>query len=125
MIGPEYASIAVQAVLGPDRSGLVPAVLWLGWLDEFGDLIAMAGVQVPHEVWGATDTGVANVEPIDAGLAGDGWEIHAVGLFDAEVDGSLVVSAALPAPLLPLEDDPLAFDVDGLVFDLAEDGSGE
>ncbi|MBO9555615.1 hypothetical protein [Cellulomonas sp.] len=117
MIGEAYRSRAVQAVLGPSHSELIPAVLWLGWLDGSGGLIAMSGTSVTHEVWGPSGDGVSNVVAIDAGAAGDGWgTLRGVGLFDAAVDGTLVVAAALGAPVTPDEDEALAFEPGALVF---------
>lgn len=119
MIGASYASRAAQAVLGPYRSQLIPATLWVGWLDDTGDLIAMSGTSVPQDVFGPSGDGVANVTAIDAGVAGAGWTIHSVGLFDAPTGGDLVVSADLPAPVSPDEDDPLVFGAGGLTFEVA------
>jgi len=108
VIGEAYRSVSVQAVLGPDRSLLVPAVLWVGWLDGDGSLIAMAGTSVSADAWGPTDDGVANLSLIDGGLAGDGWTIAAVGLFDAAADGALVIAAELATPITPDEGTPLS-----------------
>ena len=68
-IAPAYRSIAVQAILGPARSTLMPSVLWLGWLDDEGELVAMSGATISHEAFIPTDGGVENVDPIDGGLA--------------------------------------------------------
>lgn len=116
MIGPTWRSRAVQAVLGPSRSPLVPAILWTGWLDADGDLIAMTGLSVTHTAFGPSGDGVANIAPIDAGVAGTGWTIHAVGLFDAASGGNLIVSADLTTPASPDEDDPLVFAAGDLTF---------
>ncbi len=119
MIGSAYRSRAVQAVLGPSRSPLIPSVLWLGWLDEDGDLVAMSGTTVSHDVFAALDDGVTNVVAIDAGAAGAGWTIAGVGLFDAASGGDLVVSAVLDAPVSPDEDAPLTFEAGGLLFSVS------
>lgn len=115
MIGPTWRSRAVQAVLGPSRSPLVPAVLWTGWLDADGDLIAMTGLTVTHAVFGPAGDGVANTQAVDCGVAAAGWTIAAVGLFDA-ADGDLIVSATLPSPVTPDEDDALTFAPGALTF---------
>ena len=115
MIGPTWRSRAVQAVLGPARSQLVPAVLWTGWLDSSGGLIAMTGLTVSHDAFGPAGDGVANTTAVDCGVAGAGWTIAAVGLFDA-ADGDLIVSAALPAPVMPDEDEALMFEPGSLTF---------
>ena len=119
MIGPAYASRAVQAVLGPYRSQLIPATLHIGWLDDSGDLIAMSGTSITHDTFGPSGNGVANIAAIDAGVAGDGWTIHAVGLFDTPTGGDLVASADLPAPVSPTEGGPLVFGPGGLTFEVA------
>jgi hypothetical protein len=116
VIGAAYRSRAVQAVLGPSRSPLIPSVLWLGWLDEDGELVAMSGTTAVHEAFAPLDDGVTNVVSIDAGAAGPGWTIAGVGLFDAASGGDLVVSAALDAPVSPAEDAPLSFALGELVF---------
>lgn len=116
MIGPAYASRAVQAVLGPSRSQLIPATLWLGWLDSTGAVITVTTTSLSHDIWEPTATGVTNHDPIDAGPAEAGWVIHAVGLFDSPT-GDIVASAALPEPVSPAEGDLLVFAPGGLVFE--------
>lgn len=116
MIGQAYRSRAAQAVLGPSRSELIPAVLWTGWLDASGGLIAMTGLSLTHAVFGPAGNGVANTAPLDCGVAGDGWEVAALGLFDAAADGDLIASATLTDPVSPDEGDPLVFDVGALTF---------
>lgn len=117
MIGPTWRSRAVQAVLGPYRSQLVPAQLWSGWLDADGDLIAMTGLPVAHEAFGPSGDGVANTTMIDCGVAGAGWVIAAVGLYDAATGGALVVSATVSAT--PDEGEPLVFEPGALTFVIA------
>lgn len=118
MIGPVYRSAAVQALLGPAHSPVIPTALWTGWLDGAGALIAMTGLSVEHDVWGPAGDGVTNTQPLDCGVAGTGWEIHALGLFDAEA-GALVVSADLAVPLTPADGDPLVFAAGGLTFQVS------
>lgn len=118
MIGPAYRSLAVQAVLGPAHSQVIPDVLWTGWLDGAGDLVAMTGLTVSHDVFGPTADGVTNAVPIDCGLAGAGWTIAALGLFDAAA-GDLIASAAFAAPITPAEDDELVFAPTGLTFEVS------
>lgn len=124
MFSPEYRSIAMQSILGPAHSTLVPSVLWLGWLDAAGDLIAMSGTTVPHESFGPAEDGVENIEPIDGGVAGDGWEIDAVGLFADEVGADLIIWALLDFPATPEEDEPLTFDVGAVRFTIDADAEG-
>jgi len=116
MIGPAYRSRAAQAVLGPSRSELIPAVLWTGWLNAAGDVVAMTGMSLTHAVFGPAGDGVANIVPLDCGVAATGWEIAAIGLFDAAADGTLIASATLTDPVIPDEGDPLVFDVGALTF---------
>lgn len=120
MIGDSYRSAAVQAVLGPAHAEVIPAVLWLGWLDGDGDLIAMSGTSVLHDVWEPTDDGVTNTAVVDAGVAGTGWEIHKFAFFDAAEDGEpVLVSDELDEPLTPDEGAALSFDVGALVAQVA------
>lgn len=115
MIGDNYLSRAVQAIIGPNHALTIPDVLWGGFLDENLDLIAMTGQTVPHAAFGPTDTGVTNITPIECGVAGAGWDIRAFGLFDASAGGSLVALAVL-SPATPDEDETLIFNVGDLTF---------
>ena len=115
MIGPTWRSRAAQALLGPNRSQLVPARLWSGWLDADGNLIAMTGLPVTHDAFGPSGDGVANTATVDCGVAGGGWSIAALGLFDA-ADGDLVVSADLDAVYSPAEGESLTFAPGALTF---------
>ena len=120
MIGTTYRSLAAQAVLGPTHSDLIPSVLWSGWLDAAGTLIAMTGLSVDHAEFGPTaGGGVTNLVLLDCGVAGVGWSISAFGLFDAATGGDLVVSADLAAVATPAEDDVLAFGWGMLAFQVA------
>ncbi len=116
MIGPTWRSRAVQALIGPSRSQLVPATLWTGWLDASGDLIAMTGLSVAHTAFGPSGDGVANTAEVDCGVAGAGWTIAALGLFDAAADGALILSADLTTPATPDEGDPMLFEPGDLTF---------
>lgn len=119
MIGPEYRSRAAQAVLGPSRSALIPSVLWVGWLNGSGDLIAMSGTSVPQTIFGPSGDGVTNVADIDAGVAGTGWTIAGVGLYDSATAGDVVATADLPAPVSPPAGDTLVIATGDLVFTVA------
>jgi len=119
MIGPTYRSKAAQAVLGPSRSALIPSRLWLGWLDASGTLIAMSGMAVAQTVFGPATDGVTNVSDIDAGVAGSGWTIASVGLFDASTSGALVAAADLPATASPSTGDTLVIEAGALTFTVA------
>lgn len=118
MIGAAYQSKATQAVLGPYRSQLIPAVLYLGWLDGAGALIAMTGTTTTHDVFTPTPTGVTTSDTIDAGTAGTGWEIHGLGLFSGSA-GDLIASAQMPAPLTPAAGAPLSITAGALTFTAA------
>jgi len=118
MIGTTYRSKAAQAVLGPAHSDLIPVVLWSGWLNAAGTLIAMTGLSVAHAAFGPTAGGVTNIATLDCGVAGTGWAIAGLGLFDA-ADGDLIVSAALPSVLEPDAETPLVIPAGDLVFQVA------
>lgn len=115
-VGPAWRSRAAQALLGPDRSPLVPSTLWVGWLDASDALIAMTGTSYPTSAFGPFGDGVANTAVLDGGVAVDGWpSIAAVALYDAP-GGDVVVAAVLPAPVSPAADEPLSFPVGSLAF---------
>lgn len=115
-LGPAWRSRAVQCLLGPDRSALAPAVLWVGWLDEAGDLVAMSGTSVPASAFVAAGDGVTNAAALDCGAAGAGWTIAGVGLFDAASGGELVVSAAHADPVSPAQGASLGYAAGALTF---------
>jgi hypothetical protein len=116
MFSPEYRSIAMQSILGPAHSTLIPSVLWLGYLDAAGNLIAMVETPISHDSFGPNEDGVENIDPIDGGTAGESWVIDAVGLF-ADAEGTeLIVSAELDLPAEPEEDEEITFDVGDLQF---------
>ncbi len=121
-IAPAFRSTAVQAILGPARSGLVPSTLYVGWLDSSGDLIAMSGTTVSHDDFGPADNGVQNSVPLDCGVAGSGWNIHAVALFADAAGGALLMWAELDAPLTPDASAPLGFDIGDLRFTIGDEG---
>ena len=121
MIGATWRSKATQALLGPDRSPLVPSTLWVGYLDSTGALIAMSGTTAAASGFEPLGDGVTNSGGLDCGASGTGWHIAAVGLFDAAA-GDLVVSAALvdeagtPTTVSPTAGDPISFAAGALVF---------
>jgi len=118
MIGPSYTSKATQAILGPAHSQLIPNRLWVGWLDASGNLIAMSGTYLAHTVFGPIADGVANISAVDCGIAGTGWAIAKVGLFDA-AGGNLIVSCDLPSVASPTAGAPLGFAAGDLKFTVA------
>jgi hypothetical protein len=103
VIGPAYRGKAARAILGSARSQLFPAVLWSGWLNTAGQLIAMTGVSHRND---------------DTVFGLNGWQIAALGLFDA-ADGTLVASADLDTPATPAAGEPLFFAVGDLTFSVA------
>lgn len=120
MIGSDFRSVAVQAVLGPFHAEVIPSVLWAGWLDAAGDLVAMSGERVDHAQFGPILDGVANTTALDLGVAGTGWTVHGVGLFADEGGTQLLVSAELDSPVSPTLGDPLVFDAGDLAFTIAD-----
>lgn len=121
MIGSAYTSLAVQSILGPEHSLLIPDVLWGGLLDEDFNLIAMTGVQVHHEAFGPTTNGVHNIAIVDAGVAGDSWDIRAFAIYDAAEGGQILLIATV-TPATPEEDEPLFFAIGDLVFTFLDSG---
>lgn len=121
-IGAGYLSVAAQAILGPSHSDLVPSVLWLGWLDDAGALIATTGTSVTHAVFGPATDGVTTLVELDAGVAGDGWHIAALALLDAATDGQVIISAGLvdtsgdPTIISPDVDTPLSLEPGAVTF---------
>lgn len=119
MIGATYQSRAIQAVLGPGHSIVIPDTLYSGWLDASLDLIAMSGTTVAHEQFGESGLGVANIETIDAGLA-PADEPAFFALFDDAVDGEVVAYAPVTFDTPPVDGDPLAFEAGELTFTYLE-----
>ena len=119
MIGDAYKSKAVQAVLGPGRSDLIPAVMWGSWLDGSGALLAMTGMAVAHEAFGATSTGVANIAVIDGGACPAATPAR-FALMDAASSGAVIAWAPVTFSEAPAEGDPLLFAPGELVFDYTE-----
>lgn len=120
MIGDEYRAMFAQAVFGDSRSPLAPATLWLSWLSPTGAELSSGRVRVPNTsaTWGATDAGVANVTLIDGGAAGD-WTIGAVGLYDSEAGGNLVLSVPLQSPVTTTEGDFLTIPIGALTVEVS------
>lgn len=119
MIGATYKSAAVQAVLGPGHSSVIPDVLWSGWLDSGLSVLGMTGLTVSHDSFGEVTDGVANTVEIDGGLAPAGTITH-FGLFDAASSGNLIAYAPVTFASTPAEDDPLLFAVGDLTFTYTE-----
>lgn len=119
-VGPDFRATAAQAILGSSRSPLVPSVLWLGWRSLAGVELSTQRVAVENgdAVWGPTESGVSNVAPIDGGPAG-AWIIGGVGLYTAQTEGVLALSADLPAPITTAAGDLLSIPVGELDFTVA------
>ncbi len=114
-VGPAYQARAVRALFGPDRSPLLPAFLWVGWLDAADVLIAMSGTYVTQGSFAATGTGVSNAVALDCGVAGAGWApIVSVAFYDASAGGDMVFAIQLPAPVDPPDGEPIGFPVGAL-----------
>lgn len=118
MIGANYKSKAVQAVLGDGHSAVIPENLWGGWLDNLDALIAMTGLTVPHAAFTETTDGVINSAVIDAGVAGVGWNPYSFALYDAASGGDIVLVAAV-TPFTPTDGDALVFPIGSLTFTIA------
>ena len=116
MIGAAWRSRAAQALLGPDRSALIPSTLWVGWLDATDTLVAMSGTSYPASAFTGFGDGVTTTQTLDGGVAGTGWAIKAVALYDAATSGSIVASASLPAPVTPTSGASLRFVAGALSF---------
>lgn len=119
MIGDAYKSKAVQAVLGPGRSDLIPAVMWGAWLDGAGAVIAMTGLTVSHDAFSPTATGVANTAVIDGGVCPATVPAR-FALMDAAASGAVIAWAPVTFSATPDEGDPLSFAPGELVFDYTE-----
>lgn len=116
MIGSAYTSKAIQAMLGPAHSSVIPDVLWVGLLDATETLIAMTGLTVSHDDFGPVTDGVANTTVIDCGVAGASWSIAYVALFDAASGGDVIARAAVSPAVEPTDGDTLAIPAGDLVF---------
>lgn len=119
MIGTAYQALAVQAVLGPARSELIPAVLHGAWLDGSKAVLSMTGNTVSHEVFGETATGVANMSAIDAGLAPASTPAF-FALMDAASGGKVVAYAPVTFDVPPTPGEPKTIPVGVLAFNYGE-----
>lgn len=119
MIGATYQALAIQAVLGPARSELIPAVLHGAWLDGSKVVLSMTGNTVSHEIFGETATGVTNISDIDAGLAPASTPAF-FALMDAAGGGAIVAAAAVTFNVAPTPGDPLTIEVGVLAFNYGE-----
>ena len=115
MIHDAYKSGATQAILGPGHGATIPDVLWGGFLDATLTLLGMTGTTVNHNSFGATATGVDNIEIIDAGVAGAGWAPEWFGLFDGSSGAQLVLAIPI-TPFSPAAGDSMIFAVGDLVY---------
>lgn len=120
MIGDAYKSKAVQAVLGPGHSALIPATLWSGWLDSSLAVVGMTGLSVSHNDFGDVTDGVANIDDIDGGLFDDAWTVAYFGLFDAASGGDLIAYAAVTFDTAPADGDSITISAGDLTFTYAE-----
>lgn len=116
MIGSTYTSKAVQAVIGPAHSSVIPDVLWSGWLDASLAVLGMTGMTVSHDDFGPITGGVANISDIDAGTAPVGTIAH-FAVFDAATSGALVAYASVTFASTPTTGDPLVFAPAALEFE--------
>lgn len=117
MIGSEYQSAAIQAVLGAGHSDVIPDVLWGAWLDDTLTVLATTGNFVPHESFEPVAGGVANTVTVDAGAAPESvGDVAYFALLDASDDGEIVAYAPVAFDESPSEGDPLAFEPGELVF---------
>ena len=115
MLSNAYRQKAARALFGSTRSEVMPAVLWLGWLDSTGE-VTTERVRVPNTdaVFTPSGDGVANLAPIDAGVATGAWTLTAAGLWDAATGGVLVITMPLPTPVTVSVNDLLAVPAGGL-----------
>lgn len=108
MIGDAYKSAAIQAVIGPAHSSVIPDVLWGAWLDAGKALIEMTGNNVSHDDFGESGDGVANTAVVDAGLypaSAPSW----FAVYDAATSGAIVALAPVTFDTTPPEDGPITF----------------
>lgn len=120
MLSPTYRQRAARAVFGSARSELIPAVLWLGWLNGTTE-VTTERVKVPNTdaVFGPSGDGVTNIVPIDAGVADVALTLTAVGLYDSKAGGTLLIAAPLPNAVTVAIGGALIVDTAGLVLTVA------
>lgn len=117
MLSPAYRQRAAQAVFGSARSELIPAILWLGWLDETETEVTADRVRVENTdaVFGPYGDGVTNVSAIDAGTAQNAATVTALAFYDAATGGDLILTA--PVDPIPVEvDATLTIPAGGLIL---------
>lgn len=116
MIGATYRGKAAAAVLGPDRSGLFPAVLWLSAASAAGVELSER-VRVDAGAWQVVGDGVANTLALDAGEAMSSGSVARLILWDARTAGEVVLEASCPAVVVAAGD-LIAVPAGGLVFEV-------
>lgn len=121
MIGDAYRSAAIQAVIGPAHSSVIPDVLWGAWLDGTLTLLAMTGTTVSHDDFSESGEGVANSVAVDGGVCPSTVPSY-FGIYDAATSGVLVAYAPVTFATAPSAGDPLEAAVGELVFTY-DDGS--
>ena len=120
MLSSAYRQRAARAVFGSARSELIPAVLWLGWLNDAGEEVTSDRVRVDNTdaVFGPSGDGVTNIKPIDAGTAQSTALVIELAFYDAPTGGTLIITAPTPATEVGM-DDTLTIPVAGLTLAIA------
>lgn len=115
MIGDAYKSAAIQAVLGPAHSPVIPDVLHGAWLDGSLVLLGMTGGTVSHDDFGPSGDGVANTAVIDGGTCPASTPAY-FAVYDAASGGDLVAYAPVTFDTAPSSGDSLTSPAGSLTF---------
>lgn len=90
MIGTAYQPAAMAAVIGPNHSAEIPAVLWGAWLDASDVVLAETGATVAHTAFGTDAAGVVNIAEVAGGTLPASAAKFA--LMDASSGGNIVAA---------------------------------
>jgi len=122
MIRGDYKSLAIQAVLGPNHSALIPEYMVVGWADEFFAIIVNTGIGVYHADLVPEFDGVTNSTYIDGGTYPDAVMPTYFVLLEDSMDATPIAFAPVTftdgtgTPITPVMGDPIGVPAGALTF---------
>jgi len=124
MIRGDYKSLAIQAVLGPNHSALIPEFMYAGWADAAFVTLSNTGIRVEHNDLVPESDGVTNSTDIDGGTSPATVPTYFVFL-DASTGGTAIAFAPATftdgsgSPATPVSGDPIMIPAGALTFTYA------
>lgn len=119
MFSDAFKPAVARSVFGDTRGSLIPSILWLSFNNTLDvELSGRIEVANTDDMWLPTATGVTNNTPI-VGFADAAWIIGSISLWTAQIDGELIATIRLDAPLTVESGADLTFDAGALRVDVA------